>query len=187
MIACAILNDACTAIPRLGRCRGGDKRIAAQYAVKKEGRGLQPDRRLSLRSSKAKSAFDNLEVWLQAQFPKISGKSPLAKAIRYALSRLHKTRPHLDNGFLELDNNTCERVMKSVAIGSKNWMFAASKRGGKTMAITFTLIETAELNRIDELLTRIIQREDDYRGVYGVHRKSFSLINKYWPSGQPSS
>ena len=52
--------------------------------------------------------------------PKISGKSPLAKAIRYALGRMPKTRPYLDNGFLELDNNTAERAMKPVAIGRKN-------------------------------------------------------------------
>ena len=48
--------------------------------------------------------------------PKISGKSPLAQAIRYALNRLPKTRPYLDNGFLELDNNSAERAMKPVAL-----------------------------------------------------------------------
>jgi hypothetical protein len=41
-----------------------------------------------------------------------------------------KTQPYLDNGFLELDNNTVERAVKPVAIGRKNWMFAGSERGG---------------------------------------------------------
>jgi transposase len=54
-----------------------------------------------------------------------------------------KTRAYLDNGFLELDNNNAERAMKSVAIGRKNWMFAGSQRGGKAMAASFTLIDTA--------------------------------------------
>ena len=94
-------------------------------------------------------AFDDLEEWLRDQLPKISGKSPLAKAIRYALGRMPKTRPYLDNGFLELDNNTAERAMKPVAIGRKNWMFAGSQRGGNSMAIAFTLIETAKLNGVD--------------------------------------
>tara|TARA_R110000751_G_C13772052_1_gene480233 strand:+ start:280 stop:396 length:117 start_codon:yes stop_codon:yes gene_type:complete len=31
-------------------------------------------------------------------------------------------------------------------------MFGGSERGGKAMAIAFTLIETAKLNRIDQLL-----------------------------------
>ena len=46
-------------------------------------------------------ALDDLEDWLGAQLPKISGKSELAKATRCALSRLPKLRPYLDHGFLE--------------------------------------------------------------------------------------
>jgi len=60
-----------------------------------------------------------------------------------------KTRAYLDSGFLELDNNTVERAIKPVTLGRKNWMFAGSERGGKAMAIAFTLIETAKLNSVD--------------------------------------
>ena len=106
-----------------------------------------------------------LEEWLRDQLPKISGKSPLAKAIRYALGRMPKTRPYLDNGFLELDNNTAERAMKPVAIGRKNWMFAGSQRGGNSMAIAFTLIETAKLNGVDPQawLTWVLERVADHK------------------------
>ena len=34
-------------------------------------------------------------------------------------------------------------------IGRKNWMFAGSQGGGKAMAIAYTLIETAKLNKVD--------------------------------------
>ena len=118
-----------------------------------------------MRNSKAKPIFDDLEQWLHTQLPKISGKSPLAKAIRYALSWMPKTRPYLDNGFLELDNNTCERAVKPVTIGRKNWMFAGSERGGKAMAIAFTLIETAKLNGVDPQawLTDVLSRIADHK------------------------
>lgn len=92
------------------------KRIVKLYGIEKEARGRFLEDRVIIRQKKAKPIFDDLETWLHAQLPKISGKSPLAKAIRYALSRMPKTRPYLDNGFLELDNNTCERAMKPVAI-----------------------------------------------------------------------
>ena len=85
--------------------------------------------------------------------------------IRYALGRMPKTRPYLDNGFLELDNNTAERAMKPVAIGRKNWMFAGSQRGGNSMAIAFTLIETAKLNGVDPQawLTWVLERVADHK------------------------
>ena len=60
-----------------------------------------------------------------------------------------KTRPYLVNDHGELDKNTAARVVKPVAIGRKNWMFAGSEGGGKTIAVFFTLIETATLNGVD--------------------------------------
>jgi len=139
--------------------------IAKLYGIEKEARGRSPEERVAIRQKKAKPVFDDLETWLHAQLPKISGKSPLAKAIRYALSRMPKTRPYLDNGFLELDNNGSERALKPVAIGRKNWMFAGSERGGRAMAIAFTLIETAKLNGVDPQawLTDVLGRIADHK------------------------
>jgi transposase/uncharacterized protein (DUF1810 family) len=125
------------------------RRIAELYAVEKDARGKAPEVRVALRQARAKNIFDNLQAWLHAQLPKISGKSPLAQAIRYALGRMPKARAYLENGHLELDNNTAERAVKPVAIGRKNWMFAGSEGGGKAMAIALTLIETAKLNNVD--------------------------------------
>jgi transposase len=125
------------------------KRIAGLYAVEKDGRGRPSDERVGLRQSRAKPILDDLEIWLHAQLPKISGKSELAKAIRYALARMKKLRPYLDHGCLEVDNNSAERAMKPIALGRKNYLFVGSAGGGKSAAIAYTLIESAKLNSID--------------------------------------
>jgi len=141
------------------------KRIAALYGIEKEARGRSPAKRVAIRQKKAKPIFDDLETWLHAQLPKISGKSPLARAIRYALTRMLKTRPYLDNGFLELDNNTCERAVKPIALGRKNYLFMGSEGGGKAAAIAYTLIETAKLNGVDPQawLTWVLGRIADHK------------------------
>jgi len=141
------------------------RRIAQLYAVEKEARGSPPDRRVNIRQNKAKPIFDDLEVWLHGQLPNISGKSPLADAIRYALTRMARLRPYLDQGVLELDNNTAERAMRSIAIGRKNYLFVGSQTGGKAAAIAYTLIETAKLNGIDPQawLADTLARIPDYK------------------------
>ena len=106
------------------------KRIALLYAVEKEARGMSPEERVALRQSKAKPVFDDLEAWLHAQLPRISGKFPLAQAIRYTLGRMPKALGYLDHGFLELDNNATERAMRPIALGRKNYLFMGSQRGG---------------------------------------------------------
>jgi transposase len=141
------------------------RRIAGLYGVEKEARGLASDQRVEIRLAKAKPIFDDLEAWLHAQLPKISGKSELAKAIRYGLTRMKKLRPYLAHGFLEADNNSAERSMKPVALGRKNYLFVGSEGGGKSAAIAYTLIESAKLNGIDPQawLTDILSRIADHK------------------------
>ncbi|MGY6697662.1 MAG: IS66 family transposase, partial [Roseinatronobacter sp.] len=117
--------------------------------VEKEARYQPIDARIALRQAKAKPVFDDLEAWLSLQLPKISGKSNLAAAIRYALGRMPKARAYLENGKLELDNNICERSIRPVTLGRKNYPFMGSKGGGNAAAIAYTLIETCRMNGVD--------------------------------------
>ncbi len=141
------------------------KRIAALYAVEKEARGQPPDRRVAIRGAKAGPRLDDLERWLQTQLPRVSAKTPLAAAIRYALTRLKRLRPYLEHGFLEIDNNPAERAMRPIALGRKNYLFMGSAAGGKAAAIAYTLIETAKLNDIDPQawLADILDRIPDHK------------------------
>ena len=141
------------------------RRIALLYAVEKLARGKPPEERVSLRQREAKSVFDELEAWLIAQQNRISGKSELAKAIRYALGRMKKMRGYLENGFLELDNNCAERSIRCVALGRKNYLFIGSEGGGKAAAIIYTLIETAKLNNVDPQawLTWVLSKIADHK------------------------
>ena len=125
------------------------KRIALLYKLEKAARGKPPEERVALRQRDAKPVFDELETWLDAQLNRISGKSELAKAIRYALGRMKKMRGYLNNGSLEIDNNSAERSIRCVALGRKNYLFVGSKGGGEAAAIAYTLIETAKLNGVD--------------------------------------
>ena len=125
------------------------RRIALLYAIEKAARGKPPKQRAGLRQREAKPVFDDLENWLASQLDRISGKSELAKATRYALGRMKKMRGYLENGALEIDNNCAERSIRCVALGRKNYLFVGSEGGGKAAAIAYTLIETAKLNGID--------------------------------------
>jgi hypothetical protein len=141
------------------------ERIARLYAVEEQARGSPPERRVELRQAGAATVLDDLEVWLAQQLARISGKSPLAVAIRYALTRMPRIRPYLSNGILELDNNVAERGMRAIALGRKNYLFVGSEAGGKAAAIAYTLIETAKLNSLDPhaWLADALARIPDYK------------------------
>jgi transposase len=85
------------------------ERIAGLYAVEKDIRGRNPEERQTVRSLKSRPLIDALEPWLRAKLGLISQKSKLAEAIRYALSRREGLTFFIDDGRIELDNNTVER------------------------------------------------------------------------------
>ena len=139
-------------------------RIKKLYDVETQARYQTASERVALRQEYAKPIFDDLEVWLKDQQGQISGKTPLGKAIRYALARMPKARPYLDHGFLELDNNTAERAVRPVTLGRKNYLFMGSVAGGKSAAIAYTLIETAKMNKVnpEAWLAWVLERIQDH-------------------------
>jgi len=88
-------------------------RIAELYAIEDEARGRPPDERARIREAKAQPVFDALSGWLQGQLQRVSAKSDLAGAIRYALTRLPRLEVYLSDGRLEIDNN--QQSERSVA------------------------------------------------------------------------
>jgi transposase len=125
------------------------ERIAALYGIETDIKGKPPDERQRLRHERAKPLLDELKAWLEATLKKISGKSDLAKAMRYTLSRWDALTRFLHDGRIEIDNNAAERAIRGVALGRKNYLFAGSDAGGERAATIYSLIETAKLNGLD--------------------------------------
>ena len=139
-------------------------RIKKLYDVQTQTRLLPAPERMALRQEYAKPIFDDLEVWLKKQLGKISSKTPLAKVIKYALAHLPKAQPYLDHGFLEFDNNTAKRAVRPITLGRKNYLFIGSEVDGKSVAIAYTLIETAKMNKVnpEAWLAWVLERIQDH-------------------------
>ena len=125
------------------------ERIGRLYGIETEIRGRPPDERAAVRQARAGRELEALHAWLHATVAKLSKKSELALAIRYALSRWTALTRYRDDGRLEIDNNAAERALRAVALGRKNWLFAGSDEGGERAAAIYSLLGTAKLNELD--------------------------------------
>lgn len=76
-------------------------------------------------------------------------KSPLGKAIDYALGQWPKLEACFMDGRLEIDNNLIENGIRPTKLGAKNWLFMGSEEAGQSNAIWFTLIESCRRRKID--------------------------------------
>jgi transposase len=139
-------------------------RIAAFYAIEADIRGCSADARQRARQQRSKPLINALHLWLEAKLATVSGKSTIAEAIRYALSRWDGLTRFLDDGRIEIDSNIVERSMRPIALGRKNHLFAGSDGGGEHWAVIASLIETCKMNNIEpqsylrDVLTKIVAR-----------------------------
>lgn len=116
------------------------------FAIEAEIHGQKPEARLAARQARSAPLMADLHAWLEATLRRISGKSDLAKAIRYTLAQWTALTTVLRDGRACPHNNAAERRMRPLALGRKNYLFAGSLDGGTRAAIIYTLIGTAELN-----------------------------------------
>src|SRR5215207_6322145 len=102
------------------------RRIRELYVIEAAVRGRPAEDRRAVRQERSHPIVDALHTWLTAQLGRVSGKSALAEAIRYALRHWTGLVLFLDDGRLELDTNTIERAIRPIALGRKNALFAGS-------------------------------------------------------------
>jgi transposase len=95
------------------------RRIADLYAIEANIRGQTADERRTVRQERSRPLVEAMKAWLTETLDRISGRSALAQAIRYALNHWSGLVLFLDDGRLELDTNTVERAMRPVALGRK--------------------------------------------------------------------
>ena len=125
------------------------ERIGRLFDVERTINGLPPAERQRIRQAKARPLVDDLAAFFDATLPRLSGKSDLAGAIRYARTRWAALTRYLDDGRLEISNNAAERAIRPLALGRKNYLFAGSDAGGQRAAAIYTLVQSAKLNNLD--------------------------------------
>jgi transposase len=161
------------------------ERIAELFAIEKAIQGQGAQQRLEIRKERSLPLLDELKAFLETSLLRISGKSSLAKAIRYATSRWDALRRFTADGRLEMSNNAAERALRPVALGKKNYLFAGSDAGGERAAVLYTIIETAKLNGLDPeaYLADVLARIADHKA-----NRIDELLPWCWaPSSTPSS
>jgi len=123
-------------------------RIAAIYAVEARAGFAPLAERVELRQQTA-PLVKEFFFWAEATVAKLSAKSSLAGAFRYAINRREALSRFLTDGRLEVDNNIAETAMRGIALGRKNYPFAGSDSGGERAAAIYTLVQTAKLNDVN--------------------------------------
>jgi transposase len=129
------------------------KYIRKLYKVERELGGLfaadDDAGRQQHRSAQTAAVREEFHAWLVAQRSRALPKSPLGEAVGYAVSHWAALMRYAEQGYLAIDNNLAERVLRQVVVGRANWQFCGSAEGGRTAAALYSVVGTCKHLGID--------------------------------------
>jgi transposase len=132
------------------------------FAVEAQAKELElcAEERLALRREKTVPSMNEFHSWLKEQALSVLPKSPLGKAVTYALNQWKGFEPFQNDGRIELSNNLVENQIRPVALGRKNYLFKGSHEAAQRAAVIYSLTATAKMHGIDPYIyfTDLLER-----------------------------
>jgi transposase len=143
------------------RCRRMLALIGKLYDVERTFKDCEPAVLRAHRQERSRAVLDEIHELLTSWSTVVLPRSPVGKAVQYAMNLWPALTRYLDDGDLAIDNNAAERALRSVVIGRKNWLFAGSDEGGRRGAVVYSLVQSCKEAEIDpyayirDVLTRV--------------------------------
>lgn len=137
------------------------------YRLEKIAKARPPDRVLRVRRLMTR-IFEEMKSVAMENVAGYSSKSKIAIAMNYFLKNYNEFTLFIKNKDLPIDNNSQERQMRSPVVGRKTWYGTHSKRGARTTAILFSLVESCKLNHVNprEYFRKLVQDLHDGKAPY---------------------
>jgi hypothetical protein len=115
--------------------------LAAAFAARK-----------AARQKHAAPLLAQIRTWLEQKQREALPLSLLGKAIQYTLNQWKALLYYLQDGAVDIDNNTAENAERPIALGRKNWLFLGNDAGGERAAILYSLVECCKRHDVDPWL-----------------------------------
>lgn len=124
------------------------------YAIERKATEmkLSTEEVLQLRQEEAKPILNELGAWMKEQYAQVTPKSPMGKALAYAIQRWDELMVYTIDGKLNIDNNPVENSIRPVALGRKNYLFAGSHEAAQRSAMFYSLLGTCKMHVINPFI-----------------------------------
>jgi transposase len=121
--------------------------FAQLYAIEAKARedSIGPDELLARRQAMSRPLMDRLGEVIEGLRGKAVPKSPMGKAITYAINQWSTLTEFLTDGRIPIDNLHVERRHRVVALGRRNYLFCGSDEGARRHAIISTVLGNCAL------------------------------------------
>jgi transposase/predicted HicB family RNase H-like nuclease len=123
--------------------------IQEMYQVEKDASEKCAEERYHSRQQRSVPLLKRLDELRKELALKVLPKSPMGGALGYMQNQWAALNRFVEDGRLLIDNNNAERALRHVAVGRKNWLFAARFEGAERAATLYSLVASCRLQDVD--------------------------------------
>lgn len=133
--------------------------IQKLYAIEREIKQLSVEEKYRIRQQQSLPILKELNTWMIQQYPLVTPKSAIGKALEYSMKRWEGLCRYTTDGKLMIDNNLIENAIRPIALGRKNYLFAGSHESAQRIAMIYSLLGTCKAHGVNpqEWLTKVFQ------------------------------
>lgn len=129
------------------------------YKQEEQMKDLPVAERQTQRQEVIAPKLEALYQWMNAEYPKVTPKSPIGKALSYSMKRWNELTVFLTDARLEIDNNKIENEIRPIALGRKNYLFAGTHESAQRIAMIYSLLACCKVNNVEPMgwLTHVLE------------------------------
>ena len=158
--------------------------IQALYDIETRGASLSSEERQQLRERESKVVLTAIRNKLDSMpLETILPKSDFKVALNYIDNHWPALNVFVQHGWLPIDNNLVEQLMRQVAMGRQAWLFVGNVEAGERSALMMSLVSSARRHDLDvgvyieDVLDQLLAGETDYQ----------KLLPDKWKASHPEA
>lgn len=134
--------------------------------------------RYSIRQKKSLPQLDRIFTRAYHEIDKYTDKELPGLVYRYLINHEQPLRRYCEDGHLTIDNNECERALRPMLVGRKNWLFFGNERGDKTGTMIYSILRSVKRHNLNEFeyINDILTRLTDHSSVETL----YDVIPDHW-------
>jgi len=143
---------------------------------------LSAEQRKAYRLIHSLPVLKAFSAWLKENYTQVLPKSTIGKAMAYTMNKWEMLNNYLLDGMLEIDNNLVENLIRPVALGRKNYLFAGSHKAAKRAGMVYSFFAMCKKENVNpqQWLKYVFDNIMD-TNIQNIHKllpKNYKLIKQ---------
>jgi hypothetical protein len=114
-----------------------------------ESAAMTAEERTRFRQSQVGPVFDAFVAWAEIESTRIQARAPIGEAIDYLRAYAQGLRRFVDDGRVPWTNNESERLLRSIVVGRKAWLYRGTFESAQHACVLWSLMQSCRSLRVN--------------------------------------